>query len=241
MVLWWRGCHWWANGGTDVIVMDVKRQSLCVFLSSVSFKRSQLTLACLRRRARCIKDDSYTEDLRAAIDHRAPSSNRLKYAVIHTSAVLTENYTQTQEWKTLIPISSLSKHASASGLHAGHRWALQVPAAIVWKVLFSAEGIRAAVFSCQVELLSLRVNSSPNRTWCRWKEGFILRAQQRLEKAGEAQIPSNPRRGNQNNPFFNCPFVFAANKWAVLGTLDSNFSHLWKHLLPKVELFLAVQ
>lgn len=103
MVVWWRGCHWWASGRTDVIVTDVNRQLLSVFCHlSVLSVPSWLSRAC-GKRALCIKDGSSTEDLRAAIDHQASSSNRLKYAVIHTSAVLTENYTQTQEWKTLIP------------------------------------------------------------------------------------------------------------------------------------------
>lgn len=117
---------------------------------------------------------------RSAYCHRppGPSSYRLKHAVIHTSAVLT---TPRPRNENTDPISSLSKHGSALGFDAGHQWALQVPAAIVWKVLFLWRGSerrssRAKWNCCHFELIHLPTElragerkASSSRHNCVWR------------------------------------------------------------------------
>lgn len=104
MVVWWRGCHWCSSGRTDVIVIDVNRKLLSVFRHlSVLSVPSWLSRACgnVRFALKMVHPQKIC---------MPPSITRpLKYAVIHTSAVLMENCTQMQEWKTLIPSARCQK------------------------------------------------------------------------------------------------------------------------------------
>lgn len=182
--MWWRGCHWWASERwTNWCNCDgrLRTVALC-FFSSVSFKWSQLTLACLRQCAHRIKHrrSSSTEDLRTAIDHQAPP----------LIAWNTQSFIRVRFWRKTTPrprnentdpISSLSKHGSALGFDAGHQWALQVPAAIVWKVLFLWRGSerrssRAKWNCCHFELIHLPTElragerkASSSRHNCVWR------------------------------------------------------------------------
>lgn len=183
MVVWWRGCQWWARGRTDVIVIDVNRQLLSVFCHlSVLSVPSWLSRACgnVRFALKTIRPQICAP----------PSTTR----PLLLTAWNTQSFIQVRFLRKTTPRRRNEKHWSRQLAVKTHLCfgppcrSPMSPSGSRYhraKGPFSAEGIWAAVFSWEVDLLLLWVNSSPKRAWYRWEEGFILGAQWRLEKADE--------------------------------------------------------